>query len=205
MTRELLTDTEIRAIANELEDRFQIADPQNDGEPARHVTICDTIRFELLKFQRTREQQPAPVQPSIGIAADVFRFLHQLPADLNTISGLTFADGKQKREAVANDARRLAGELWSAYGSKVESLMPTQHRGDTITSLEQMTEAAEQPRRRYDAYVWQMNDGRWHISECTNARLRGFPALPFGIPGFETEAEARAHLRKLEDELDTQR
>lgn len=40
-------------------------------------------------------------------------------------------------------------------------------------------------------YVWQMNDGRWHVSAATNSP-RDVAEATTCIPGFETRAEAQA-------------
>jgi hypothetical protein len=47
-------------------------------------------------------------------------------------------------------------------------------------------------------YVWQMNDGRWHISRQTNS---AYPLLPCAWEGgFDTEKAARARLRSQEQD-----
>lgn len=45
-------------------------------------------------------------------------------------------------------------------------------------------------------YVWQMNDGRWHISRTTNSKQ---PHLRCEDRGYETKAEASDALRKDQD------
>lgn len=42
-------------------------------------------------------------------------------------------------------------------------------------------------------YVWQMNDGRWHVSRETNSTQ---PQLPCEFDSFETKAEATARLQE---------
>lgn len=42
-------------------------------------------------------------------------------------------------------------------------------------------------------YVWQMNDGRWHISAMTGVKYH--PSMRELDRGFETEQEARVALR----------
>lgn len=44
-------------------------------------------------------------------------------------------------------------------------------------------------------YVWQMNDGRWHVSAYTSAP-RSARALAHRIAGSETKAEAEAKARE---------
>lgn len=48
-------------------------------------------------------------------------------------------------------------------------------------------------REQVQMYVWQMNDGRWHVSAMTGVKYHAAMSELSG--GFETEAEARAALR----------
>lgn len=55
-------------------------------------------------------------------------------------------------------------------------------------------------------YVWQMNDGRWHVSAKTNAHLDVWPPVARFVRkhadcGFESEAEAMVAYRAILDDF----
>lgn len=54
------------------------------------------------------------------------------------------------------------------------------------------------PKKNFNAYIWQMNDGNWHIDQRTNWRLNGYDVMPDYGAGFETREAALAWLAKSE-------
>lgn len=72
--------------------------------------------------QETNASQPKGV--GLGTAADIFRFLTNVQGILHSAAVHCSIDDGAKAEQYQRDARRLAGELWAAYGAPVEALQP---------------------------------------------------------------------------------